>query len=140
MPVLRILVDAAGLYSATLVTALVCFANGKHVSESYPVQDHIRSPMLTPPFLMQIMKIIFIALYVVLIRIAMREEHVTSDLDHVEGDGRYRLPGDKLWAETITSAYIAILKNDFIPPPEDIERNPQPLIQKGESSNATHDL
>ncbi|KAN0086266.1 hypothetical protein V8E55_007400 [Tylopilus felleus] len=117
MPVLRILVDAAGLYSATLVTALVCFANGKHI-----------------------MKIIFIALYVVLIRITMREEHVTSDLDHVEGDGRYRLPGDKLWAETITSAYIAILKNDFIPPPEDIERNPQPLIQKGESSNATHDL
>ncbi|KAI9567152.1 hypothetical protein HD554DRAFT_2322831 [Boletus coccyginus] len=70
-PVLRIVIDAVLLYSATLFTALICFANANN--GLYVVLD-----MTTP--------IISIAFYMVLIRVAMGQRNCSS------GTGRGMTP------------------------------------------------
>ena len=75
LPILRVLVDAAALYSAALFTTLICFVNANNgqrvvVDMVSLVHDKLGSSRLI--FFLKAMPIIFIAFYMVLIRIALR--------------------------------------------------------------------
>jgi hypothetical protein len=74
MPVLRVIVDAALLYSVTLLPALVCFIcsnNGQFVMIDMVI-PLLRCPRKSLNLDNQIIPIISIAFYMVLIRIAIR--------------------------------------------------------------------
>ncbi|KAI9461350.1 hypothetical protein HD554DRAFT_2292026 [Boletus coccyginus] len=125
MPVFRVLVDAAILYSVTLFTVLLCFVNANN--GQYVVLD-------------MIMPIISIAFYMVLIRVAMRRrnmEHVSTSLLPIESygasNGRRRLQVHISQFSRTDSTALNQFQN------RDVERDPLSLTHKGESAGSAYE-
>ncbi|KAI9461386.1 hypothetical protein HD554DRAFT_1522177 [Boletus coccyginus] len=125
MPVFRVLVDAAILYSATLFTALLCFVNANN--GQFVVLD-------------MIMPIISIAFYMVLIRIAMRRRNT----DRVPSSQRGMAPIDSQEASSGTKRLQVHVsqfsKNESTALHQDVERDALPLRHKGELSGAAYEV
>ncbi|KAI9461345.1 hypothetical protein HD554DRAFT_2176309 [Boletus coccyginus] len=125
MPVFRVLVDAAILYSATLFTVLLCFVNANN--GQYVVAD-----MIVP--------IISIAFYMVLIRVAMRRrnmDHVLTSLlpigSYGMSNGRRRLQVHISQFSRTDSTTLDQFQN------RDVERDPLSLTHKGESLGSAYE-
>lgn len=125
MPVLRVLVDAALLYSATLFTALLCFVNANNgqyvvldlVNDACPVHVNLGASRLT----FAISPADYAHHLYCILHGAGTSRHEAKEpgwLNHTVGGDR--VPGsDALWAASITSTNITVFEeryNPTIPP------------------------
>ena len=124
MPVLRVVADAALLYSATLFTALICFVNANNgqyvvldlVNKSDPVHDIISSRSgLTSISPADHADHFHCILHGAHSHRHEATEYRASSINHLEGNGYYWIPGCGSWDAVTTSAFTAALKERFDP-------------------------
>ncbi|KAI9455616.1 hypothetical protein HD554DRAFT_2240122 [Boletus coccyginus] len=129
MPVLRILVDAALLYSATLFTALLCFVNSNN--GQYVVLDMV---ILARSVTTLVMPIISIAFYMVLIRVAMGQQTVYHFSSAARGTAAIESHDTSYGMRPMQVHISQFSRNDSTPPyqprNQEVEKGPRPSTHK----------
>ena len=148
MPVVRVLVDAAILYSATLLSALLCFVNANN--GQYVLLDMVNSQPtclylgywsvgLTPS--PQITPIISIAFYMVLIRIGMRRRKARLDSSALSGTTPVQSQGTSYGMKPLQVHISRFSRNDVAPlGNQEAESGSQPSMQKGRSDSISEEV